>query len=154
MLNDYIHLAVSFDATFKWFGKTVCSNVIVLQQCFHLGLGSAHVFLDRTQNSFLFAISPPVNSGKKKLRTLQRLGGKKQYWFDHVWNLWSKIISRQYVQYKNRIFPARGPKQCGVRILKGKVERTQWGQASRKRAALVVKAWCSVKVVSGRRGTR
>jgi hypothetical protein len=76
VLNDYIHLAVSFDATFKWFGKTVCSNVIVLQQCFHLGLGSAHVFLDRTQNSFLFAISPPVNSGKKKLRTLQRLGGK------------------------------------------------------------------------------
>ena len=43
------------------------------------------------------------------------------------------------------IIPAREPKQCVVRILKGKVERTknhQWLQASRTRATLIVKAWC------------
>jgi len=41
---------------------------------------------------------------------------------------------------------ARGPKQCVVRILKGKVERAQkhqWLQASRTKAAIVVKTWCS-----------
>ena len=47
------------------------------------------------------------------------------------------------------IIPARDPKQCVVRILKGKVERTQkhqWLQARRirTRATLVVKAWCSL----------
>ena len=57
----------------------------------------------------------------------------------------------------DKIIPARDPKQCVVRILKGKVERTQkhqWLQASRTRATLVVKAWCSFKVASGRRGIR
>ena len=55
------------------------------------------------------------------------------------------------------VIPARGPKQCVVRILKGKVERAQkhqWLQASRTKAAIVVKTWCSFKVVSGRRDTR
>ena len=55
------------------------------------------------------------------------------------------------------IIPARDPKQCVVRIRKGKVERIQnqqWFQASRIRVTLVVKEWCSFKVVSGRRDTR
>ena len=64
-----------------------------------------------------------------------------------------------YVQERlNNIFlekyiPARDPKQCVVRIVKGKVERTQnhqWLQASRTRATLVVKAWCSFRVAFGR----
>ena len=41
-------------------------------------------------------------------------------------------------------YPARDPKQCAVRILKAKVERTQnhqWLQASRTRAALPKKSW-------------
>ena len=55
------------------------------------------------------------------------------------------------------ITPARDAKQCEVRILKEKVERTQnhqWLQARKTRAILVVKAWCSFKVVSGRRDAR
>jgi len=61
-----------------------------------------------------------------------------------------KYILKKYI-------PARDPKQCVVRIVKGKVERTQnhqWLQASRARATLVVKAWCSFRVAFGRRDTR
>ena len=64
---------------------------------------------------------------------------------------------RLYLEWSLRCLFLRDSKQCVVRILNGKVERTekhQWLQASRTRATLLVKAWCSVKVVSGRRGIR
>ena len=64
---------------------------------------------------------------------------------------------KNLLQKKHRkMIPASDPKQCVVGILKGKVERTQnhqWLQASRTRATLVVKAWCSFKVVSVGRDT-
>ena len=60
-------------------------------------------------------------------------------------------------QHFKEIIPAKDPKQCAVRILKGKVERTQIHQrlqASRTRATLVMKTLCSIKVVSGRKDAR
>ena len=60
--------------------------------------------------------------------------------------------SWKLIQAVQNIVRARDPKECIARILKGKGERTQnhqWLQDSRTRAALVVKARCSVKVVSG-----
>lgn len=118
MLNDYIQPAVSFDAVFKWFGKPVCSNVVVLQQCFHLGLGSAHAFLDRTQNLFLFTTSPPLHSGKRNSELCKGWEGK-----NNTGSIMFEICDQKLYQdsmYSKKKKPARGPKQCGVRIFKGK----------------------------------
>ena len=54
-------------------------------------------------------------------------------------------------------FPNRNTPHSRNSTVKGKVERTQnhqWLQASRARATLVVKAWCSFRVAFGRRDTR
>ena len=55
------------------------------------------------------------------------------------------------------VITARNLKQFVARFLQGKAESAQNNlciEASRTRATLVVKGWCSVKVVSGRGDTR